>query len=64
MKDKIMVFIMGMLVGAIIMTGGFYAYSKNNSSNHNPPSMPGEQNGQPPEIPNNNQGASNETNNN
>ncbi len=64
MKDKIMVFIMGMLVGAIIITGGFYAYSKNNSSNHNSPSMPGEQNGQPPEIPNNNQEASNETNNN
>ena len=68
MKDKIILFIIGILVGSIISTGAFYAYTKaNNSNNSNnntmqtpggtPPSMPGGQNsenGQPPEMPNGN----------
>ncbi|MBO6233695.1 MAG: hypothetical protein J6N78_06570 [Clostridia bacterium] len=33
MKDKIIVFIIGLLVGAIITTGGFLIYEKINSDN-------------------------------
>ncbi len=65
MKDKIMLFIMGVLVGAVIATGAFFAYTKINSSNNggmtgpigNPPSMPSGQSGEnngPPEMPNGN----------
>ena len=64
MKDKIMLFIIGVLTGAVLTTGAFYAYNKINSSNDTRPSMnggtlpsmPNGQNGQPPELPN---GASN-----
>lgn len=58
MKDKIMLFVIGLLVGAVISTGAFFVYSKlttcNTNSNQrqmpggNPPSM---QNGQLPEKP-------------
>ena len=65
MKDKILIFAIGLLVGAIISTGAFYVYIKatnsNNNSNQtmemrggNPPEMPDGQNnmnGQPPEMP-------------
>ena len=34
MKEKILTFIIGVLVGAIIATGGYYIYSKNNNKNH------------------------------
>ncbi len=63
MKDKILLFIIGVLVGAVIATGAFYVYSKSTSncsnetttqSNDNRPEMPGGQmgeNGQPPEMP-------------
>lgn len=79
MKDKIILFIIGVLVGAVISTGAFYVYSKstscNNSSNTqqqmpggNPPSMPSGQqgeNGQPPEKPsdNNSQNSNTQDNN-
>ena len=61
MKEKILLFVIGVLVGAVIATGAFYIYSKNtnNCSSNNtqmnggqPPEMPNEQNGQPPEMPN------------
>ena len=62
MKDKIMMFIIGLLVGAILATGIFYIYTttggKCDCSNQNtqmnggePPEMPSGQNGQPPEKP-------------
>ena len=65
MKDKIILFIIGVLVGAVISTGAFYVYTKSNNtcntSNQNtqmnggqPPEMPSGQNsenGQPPEKP-------------
>ena len=65
MKDKIILFVIGVLVGAIIATGAFYIYTSNTnscdcSSNNTqmnggqPPEMPNGQNGengQPPEIP-------------
>ena len=63
MKDKIIILIIGILIGAVITTGAFYAYTKVNSSNDcanqapemnggTPPEMPDGQNGQPPEKPN------------
>ena len=60
MKDKILMFVIGVLVGAVITTGAFFVYSKlvtcktNNQigmPGGNPPSM---QNGQPPEKPSDN----------
>ena len=55
MKDKIVMFVIGVLVGAVISTGAFYIYTRTNTNNQNtqmsggtPPSMP---NGQPPEKP-------------
>ena len=61
MKDKIIIFVIGVLVGAVIATGAFYVYTSTNNSNNNqnmqmnggtPPEMPSGQNGQPPEMPN------------
>ncbi len=61
MKDKIMIFIIGVLVGAVISTGAFYIYtaaSNSKSSNQEtqmnggqPPEKPDGENGQPPEKP-------------
>ena len=58
MKDKIMMFVIGVLVGAIIATGAFFIYSKSTSNANNmqmpggtPPSMPNSENGTPPEKP-------------
>ena len=59
MKDKIILFVIGVLVGAIIATGAFYVYTTSNDScNQNmqmnggtPPEMPNNSNGQPPERP-------------
>lgn len=63
MKDKIILFVIGVLVGAIISTGAFVVYTKmvttcdTNSNNQigmrggNPPSMQDGQNAQPPEKP-------------
>ena len=66
MKEKILLFIVGLLLGAVIATGAFFAYTKASSSSCNnqntqmnggqPPEMPGGQNnsnGQPPEKPSN-----------
>ena len=43
MKNKVLIFIIGFLVGAIIATGGFLIYEKVNGSNQfpdgNPPQM-------------------------
>lgn len=63
MKDKILTFIIGLLVGAIITTLVFYIYLKVNNSNMPMPEMPNEDRqmqqqmmrpedgGTPPEIP-------------
>ena len=77
MKDKILLFVIGVLVGAVISTGAFFVYTKaattcNTNSNNqirmpggNPPSMQNGQNGQPPKMPNgNNSGNINSQNNN
>ena len=60
MKEKILIFVIGILLGAVIATGTFYVYNKtivNNNCNTNnvqPPEMPNGQVGEPPEMPNNN----------
>ncbi|MBE6157345.1 MAG: hypothetical protein E7160_00905 [Firmicutes bacterium] len=62
MKEKLILFVIGVLIGAVISTGAFYVYnisSSCNNTNQNtqmnggtPPSMP---NGQtPPDMSNNN----------
>ena len=48
MKEKILIFIIGFLVGAVIATGAFYIYTKSNSNSTNNTQMQG---GQPPEMP-------------
>lgn len=40
MKDKILIFIIGLLVGAIITTLGFYIYQKVNNNSMQVPQMP------------------------
>lgn len=70
MKDKIMLFVIGVLVGAVIASGAFVVYSKSTTCNSNggqqisggnPPSMPSGQNGQPPEKPSDNNTQDNNT---
>ena len=58
MKDKIIIFVIGFLAGAVVSTGVFYIYNTTTGSNQNmgmngnqPPEMPSGQNGQPPEKP-------------
>ena len=65
MKDKIMIFIIGVLSGAVISTGIFYVYTTTNNSNDNNNQQqqmpggnpPGKSDGQgggmgePPEMP-------------
>lgn len=52
MKEKVLPFIIGVLVGAIIATTGFLIYSKMISSNNNPQMNQGGQIGTPPEKKN------------
>ena len=72
MKDKIIIFIVGLLFGAVISTGSIYFYTlANTNSNNNtnnqmqmggtPPTKQQGQNGQgqPPEMPNQNNTQSN-----
>lgn len=55
MKNRILTFIIGILVGAIVATAGFLIYSKSINKNVNPNErMPMQQNGEmgePPEKP-------------
>lgn len=67
-KEKIILFVIGVLTGAVISTGAFFAYIKlagigANNTNQSmqmpgggtPPEMPsGDQNGTPPEMPSDN----------
>ena len=68
-KEKILVFIIGLLLGAVIATGAFIVCTKTchsnghqNNQNNQPPSMPNgnnndnqtNQNNQPPEMPSGN----------
>ena len=73
MKDKIFVFVIGLLVGAVISTGAFLAYSSINKNDSNmpamnggtPPSMPGDSSSsnQPPEKPSDNNTETDKTSN-
>ncbi len=66
MKEKVIIFIVGLLLGAIISTGSIYIYTvanNHNNSNNMNMGMPNDNKGQgkvmdnngttPPEIPNN-----------
>ena len=77
MKDRILLFIIGLLLGAVISTGAFFVYTKattcNNSNNTQaqmpggaPPSMGSSENsqGQPPEKPSNENNQNNTQENN
>ena len=68
MKEKVIIFIVGLLLGAIISTGSIYFYTIANSSNNNQESgfkmNRGMPNGERPEIPNNNPQNNSQTNNN
>ena len=73
MKENIILFVIGVLVGAVISTGAFYIYTttlNNNCSNNQtqmsggqPPEMPSGQNGQPPEMPGSNTQSNNSQSN-
>ena len=59
MKDKIKIFIIGVLVGAILATGAFLIYSSSSNNQMpggNPPDIPSGENGEPPEKPSGNMG--------
>lgn len=65
MKEKIIIFVIGLLIGGIIASGAFLVYTNvTNTSNCNvqnigmnggtPPEMPNRENGTPPEKPDGN----------
>ncbi len=62
MKDKLLLFIIGVLVGAIISTGAFYAYTttSNTCNDNKQMRMTG---GNPPDMPNGEQGNRGDTGN-
>lgn len=65
MKQKIIIFITGLLLGAIISTSSIYVYTIANSNNNQITNGKGPSdmmNGNPPEMPNNNQTNSQGTN--
>ena len=74
LKDKILVFIIGLLVGAIIATGCYFIYSKTHVKTNNHGDRPsfmsqdgnisGMPNGTPPSIPSNDQNSSSTQNGN
>ena len=80
MKEKIIIFIIGLLVGSVLTTGCFFVYTKTQTNNFdnngamqmrggmNPPEKPDGENSNPPEMPNNQnnelQESSNDTENN
>ena len=57
MKDKILTLIIGILIGAILTSGGFLVYNKvnKNSSNNQMKGMQEMRKGERPEMPNNEQ---------
>ena len=75
-KEKIILFVIGVLVGVVISTGSFFAYIKlagvgtSNTEQSmqmpggTPPEMPSGENGTPPEKPDSNTNQSNSQNSN
>ena len=68
MKNKILTFVIGVLVGAIIASAGFLIYNKNHKSSFKPNGAPpqmmqrdGNNLGTPPEKPSGEQGDNNGT---
>ena len=53
MKEKIIIFIIGLLVGAVLSTGAFYIYTKISSNSNTTTIKNGQMpSGSPPEMPN------------
>lgn len=50
MKEKVLIFIIGLLAGAVLSTGAFYIYNSTSNSCSNEPNMQ-MNGGQPPELP-------------
>ena len=65
MKEKFLIFIIGLLLGAVISTGAFCAYTLVSNKTNNNVQMQAP-NGNPPSMPsdNNNQNSNNNQNNN
>lgn len=54
MKDKILTLIIGILIGAIITSVGFFVYTKvTSNTNNNPQMQNGQMMGEPPSMPGN-----------
>lgn len=54
MKEKITIFLIGLLIGSIISTGSIYIYTKaNNNTKDHENRIPFNNESIPPEIPNN-----------
>lgn len=64
MKEKIIIFLIGLLSGAVISTGAFYVYTttanKCDNSTNQTMQMPG---GQPPQMPNGDNNSNSSNNN-
>lgn len=56
MKDKIIIFVIGLLLGAVISTGSFFVYTTVSNSCNNSNQNMQMNGGQPPELPNGQQG--------
>ena len=50
MKNKILILIIGILIGAVLTSIGFYIYQKNNTNTNGGPDF--SQNGEVPQMPN------------
>lgn len=50
MKNKILILIIGILIGAVLTNIGFYIYQKNNTNTNGGPDF--SQNGEMPQMPN------------
>ena len=50
MKNKILILIIGILIGAVLTSIGFYIYQKNNTNTNGGPDF--SQNGEMPQMPN------------
>lgn len=57
MKDKIIMLVIGLLVGAVIATGAFYVYSKSTTCNNTNNTQQQMNGSQPPELPSGQQGS-------
>ena len=60
MKDKILLFVIGVLIGAVISTGAFYVYTTTSNSKECTNESSQNSGNQPPEMPSGQSGQNNE----